>query len=89
MKKAKVVVCTNCGATFRNRRFWTLPKNNSTPRNHCVRCWSKGPFEEAKKEDIEAFSNSLTRNMNIFGLLETITGLAIIVVTIFVLSLYL
>ena len=83
MNKAKIVVCKNCGATFRNRRFWALPKNDPTPRKHCVRCWSKGPFDEATKEDINAFSSKLTHNLNIFGLLEIISGLIIIAFTIY------
>lgn len=78
MKKEKAVVCKNCGATFRNRRFWALPKNDPTPRKHCVRCWAKGPFEEATKEEIEAFSKKLTHNLNIFGILEILTGLFVI-----------
>lgn len=83
MKKTKVVVCNNCGATFRNRRFWALPKNDPIPRKHCVRCWAKGPFDEATKDDIEAFSNKLTHNLNLFGLLEIIAGLFFIAAAVY------
>ena len=78
MKKAKVVVCKHCGATFRNRRFWALLKNDPTPRKHCIRCWAKGPFEEATKEDVDAFSKKLTHSLNLFGLFEIIAGLLVI-----------
>lgn len=78
MKKAKVVVCKHCGATFRNRRFWVLPKNDPSPKKRCVRCGARGPFEQATKEDIEAFSNKLTHNLNLFGILEILAGLLII-----------
>jgi len=83
LKKAKVVVCKHCGATFRNRRFWALPKNDPTPRKRCVRCWAKGPFEEATTEDIEVFSKKLTHNLNLFGLLEIIAGFFVIAATIY------
>ena len=82
MDRVNTVVCKKCGATFRNRRFWALPKNDS-PRKRCPRCWTVGPFEEAKKEDIEAFSKNFSYKLNIFGITEIIIGLLTIAAIIF------
>jgi len=88
MKKAKIVVCKNCGATFRNRRFWVIQKNDPVSRRRCVRCWSKGPFKDATKKDIEVFSKKLTHNLNLFGLFEIISGFIVIIGAIYFLFKY-
>jgi len=83
MNYAKAVVCRKCGATFTNRRFWAFPKNDATPRKRCPRCWAKGPFYEATKEDIEVFSNKIKFNLNLFGISELIIGLLVIGIAIY------
>jgi predicted nucleic acid-binding Zn ribbon protein len=78
---AQVVVCDKCGATFRNRVFWAFPSSGDIPRKHCPRCATKGPFREATCADIVAFSEQINKNFTIFGIIELV-GIVLVVISI-------
>lgn len=75
----QVVVCEKCGATFRNRTFWALPSSVDIPRKDCPRCATKGPFREATRADIVAFSEQLNKNFSILGIIELV-GIVLVVI---------
>ncbi len=57
-----IVTCPHCGAVFRNRRFWALPKNDPAPRGRCPRCWRKGAFMVASADEVQAETKRMERN---------------------------